>query len=52
VIARGDKGILDAFENAFSVMNYAAGFPMHKPFGGDNFASERTDYSLMPETHA
>jgi hypothetical protein len=48
VVTRGDEGILDTLENAFSVVDYAAGFSMHKTFCGHYFASERADYSLMP----
>jgi hypothetical protein len=52
MVTRSCERVSNIFENAFLIVLYAACFSMHQSFCADNFSSERTDYSLMPQTNA
>ena len=49
MVPRCGEGVAYAFEDAFLVMFYGAGFAVHEPFGMDDFAAVSVDYSLMPK---
>ena len=48
----GVEGVANAFEDAFLVVFYGAGFAVHEFFGVDDFSAERIDYSLVTKTDA
>ena len=43
------EGVADANVDAFLIVLYCAGFPMHESFGMDDFSAVSMDYSLVPE---
>ena len=48
VVACGREGVVDAFEQAFPIVLYPAGFSMHQSRCGYDSSAEGVDDSLVP----